>query len=110
MPQENGTVSSFAARSHGGSTKPTEQRRRDLLDRGKPPKPVLWNNPCVRPLRLDPVPVALRVPADLAVEFSQDLAWRPPEPQERAKLQGVLVEHHPDDAAVRLILQMAVER
>ena len=94
----------------GGSAKPTEQRRRDLLDRGKPPKPALWNDARVRPLRLDPVPVALRVPADLAAELSHGLAWRSAEPQERTKLKGVLVEHHPDDAAARLILQMAVDR
>ena len=81
-------VSGFAARTHGDSTKPAEQRRRDLLDRGKPPKPVLWNNPCVRPLRLDPVPVALRVSAGLAVEFSHGLAWRTAEPQERDQAQG----------------------
>jgi len=36
-------VGGFAARSHGDITKPAEQRRCDLLDRGKPPKPALWN-------------------------------------------------------------------
>src|SRR4051794_20772922 len=50
------------------------------------------------------------MPADLAIELRQGLAWRSAEPQERTKLKGVLVEHHPDHAAARLILQMAVER
>ena len=59
--------------------------------------------------RPDSVAVALRMPADLAIELRQGLAWRSAEPQERTKLKGV-VEHHPDDAAARLILQMAVER
>ena len=103
-------VSGFAARTHGDSTKPAEQRRRDLLDRGKPPKPVLWNNPCVRSLRLDPVPVALRVPTDLAAELSHGLPWWSAEPAEGTKLKGVLVEHHPDDAAARLVLEVAIDR
>ena len=80
-------MSGFAASSRGGSTKPTEQRRRDLLDRGKPAKPALWNDARVRPLRLDPVPVALRVPADLTTELSHSLAWRAAEPEERTKLR-----------------------
>src|SRR5215218_8887721 len=95
-PQENGTVSGFAAWSHGGSAEPTEQRRCNLLDRRKPPKPALWNDARIRSLRLDPVPIALRVPADLATELSHGLAWRSAEPPEGAKLKGVLVERHPN--------------
>src|SRR5215210_4504089 len=68
------------------------------------------NDARLRPLNLDSVPVALRVPADLAVEFSHGLAWRTAEPQEGTKLKGVLVEHHPDDAAARLILEVAIDR
>ena len=52
-------MSGFAANGPGGSTKPAEQRRCDLIDRGKPSKPALWNDARVRPLGLDPVPVAL---------------------------------------------------
>src|SRR5215204_2026579 len=50
------------------------------------------------------------MPADLTIELSHGLAWRSAEPQEGAKLKGVLVEHHPDDAAARLILKVAVDR
>src|SRR5215218_8286793 len=103
-------VSGFAARTHGDSTNPAEQRRRDLLNRGEPSKPALWNYPCVRPLRLDPVPVALRVSADLAAELGYGLAWRTAEPQEGTKLKGVLVKHHPDNAAARLVLEVAIDR
>jgi hypothetical protein len=110
VPQENGTVSGFAARALGRGAKPTEQGRRDLLDRGKPPKPALWNDARVRPLRLDPVPVALCVPADLAAELSHGLAWRSAEPEEGTKLKGVLVEQQPEDAAARLILEVAIDR
>jgi len=50
------------------------------------------------------------MPADLAIELRQGLAWRSAEPQERTKLKGVLVEHHPDDAAARLVLEVAIDR
>jgi len=50
------------------------------------------------------------MPADLAAELSHGLAWRSAEPEEGAKLKRILIEHHPDDAATRLVLQMPVDR
>src|SRR4051812_42810917 len=103
-------MAGFAPCGGRDSAKPTEERRYHLLDRVKPPKPALWNDPCVRPLGLKPALIASRVPADFAVEFRQGLARGTTEPEEGPELEGVLIEHQPEDAATRLVLQMAVDR
>jgi len=94
------------------------RRRRGLLDRGKPPKPALWNNPCVRPLGLDPVPVALRVPGDLAPFRSCLRTRHPADARPRPKLRRAQIApqrlrprgtHHHADTGLRMRLRVRFE-